>query len=326
MASDLHTHTTFSDGSLTPEELLAAAKAAGLSYIAVTDHDTVDGVKHLYEEGLYPSKSVGIIPGIEFSSDMEGHDIHVLGYDIDIYDQALTDKVMELSESRWERFSVIVEKLRSLGYDITESDVLKAVGTSKFIGRAHVARALVKKGLVETVRDAFEKLLDRGRPAFVPHFRITPEEAVSLIRGAGGVPVLAHPKLVWDDALVERVLDLDFGGIEAYYPKHDAEDTARYLDMAKRRGLRPTGGSDFPDGSLLPSEYSPWMTNSRPRFFTLRKPFPEDYSSAPRFIFEGELYGRYSVGRSQRNRKESPRDSGRPPLSSGYHHRRRPFD
>ena len=245
MASDLHVHTTFSDGRLTPEEIVAAAKEADLSYIAITDHDTVEGIRHLYEQGLYPSKTLNIIPGIEFSCEVDDHDVHILGYDFDIYNQELADKVTEISESRWARFSQMVEKLQGLGYAITESDVLQIAGTSKSIGRMHMARALVKKELVGSIREAFDKLLDHGQPGYVPHYRITPEEAVALIRGAGGVPVLAHPKLVKDDAIVERILALDFGGLEVYYPKHDAEDVARYKAMAEAHGLLLTGGSDF---------------------------------------------------------------------------------
>ncbi len=245
MASDLHTHTTFSDGRLSPEDLVAAAKEARLSYIAITDHDTVDGIRHLYEQALYPSKTLHIIPGIEFSCEVDEHDVHILGYDFDIYNQDLVDKVTEISESRWARFSTMMEKLQELGYAITESDVLQIAGTSKAIGRAHVARALVKKGFAGSIHEAFDKLLEHGQPAYVPHYRIEPEEAVKLIRGAGGVPVLAHPKLVKDDAIVVRMLELDFGGLEVYYPKHDAEDTARYKAMAEERGLRLTGGSDF---------------------------------------------------------------------------------
>ena len=128
MASDLHTHTSFSDGKLSPEELLAAAKEAGLSYIAVTDHDTVDGIRHLYEQGLYPSKTINIIPGIEFSCEVDDHDVHILGYDFDIYNQDLADKITELSESRWTRFSLMMEKLQEIGYAITESDVLQIAG------------------------------------------------------------------------------------------------------------------------------------------------------------------------------------------------------
>ena len=245
MPSDMHVHTTFSDGRLTPEEIVAAAKAAGLTYLAITDHDTVDGIRHLYEAGLYPLKTLRLIPGIEFSCEEGGHDVHILGYDLDIYNQELIDKVMELSESRWTRFVQMTEQLQTLGYDITETDVLAIAGSSRSIGRAHVARALVKKGLMPTVHEAFTELLEQGRPAYIPHFRLLPEEAVALIRQAGGVPVLAHPKLVRDDALVERLLSLDFGGMEVYYPQHDAADTARYKALAEQHGMRLTGGSDF---------------------------------------------------------------------------------
>ncbi len=245
MASDLHVHTAFSDGRLSPEDLVAEAKAAGLTYLAITDHDTVDGIRHLYEQGLYPSKTLHIIPGIEFSSEVDGHDVHILGYDFDMYDQALIDKVSEIAESRWSRFSQMIEKLHELGYNLTETDVMQIAGCSRSIGRAHVARALVKKGLVPSVREAFDRLLEHDQPVYVPHYRLTPEEAIGLIRRAGGVPVLAHPKKVRDDALVEKLLDLDFGGVEVYYPLHDEADTQRYIAMAQKRGLRITGGSDY---------------------------------------------------------------------------------
>ena len=245
MASDLHTHTTFSDGRLTPEELVAAAKEAKLSYLAITDHDTVDAIRHLYEQGLYPSKTLHIIPGIEFSCEVDDHDVHILGYDFDIYDQTIADRVMEISESRWTRLSQMLETLRGLGYALTESDVMQIAGTSRSVGRLHVARALVKKGLVASVRDAFAKLLEHGQPAYIPHYRLTPAEAVKLIHDAGGAAVLAHPKLVKDDGIVARVLELGFDGLEVYYPRHTDLDTVHYRMMAEERGLRLTGGSDY---------------------------------------------------------------------------------
>lgn len=245
MPSDMHVHTTFSDGKLTPEELVAAAKAAGLTYIAITDHDTVEGIRHLYEAGLYPSRTLGIIPGIEFTCEWEAHDVHVLGYDFDIFHQEMGERINELSDARWIRFSQMMRKLQDLGYGITEADVMQIAGSSHAIGRAHVARALVKKGLKASIHEAFDELLEHGQPGYVPHYRLEPAEAVALIRRAGGVPVLAHPKLVGDDSLVERLLELEFDGIEVYYPLHDGEDTERYKKMAEERGLRLTGGSDF---------------------------------------------------------------------------------
>ena len=245
MASDLHMHTTFSDGRLTPEEIIAAAKEAGLSYIAITDHDTVDGVRELYEQGRIPQKDLQVLAGIELSSAVDGHDVHILGYGIDIYNQELREKLEEVAEARWMRFEQMITKLQELGYDISEADVLTLAGVSRSIGRSHVARTLVKKGQVESVREVFSNLLDRGCPAYVARFRLTPEECVSLIRTAGGLPVLAHPTLVKDDALVKELLALDFAGMEVFYPQHDAADTARYLAMAQEHGLFVTGGSDY---------------------------------------------------------------------------------
>lgn len=245
MASDLHTHTSYSDGRLTPEELVTAAKEAGLHYIAITDHDTVEGVTHLYEEGLLLKKGIGIIPGIEFSAHHEKKEVHILGYNIDIYQSELNDRLSDVGEARWARFAEMVRKLREIGYAVTETEVLKIAGASKSISRSHIARALVNKGFFPTVREAFDAVLSKGCPAYVSHYRLEPEEIIALIKGAGGTPVLAHPKLVGNDALVEHLLDLGIEGIEAFYPQHDAVDTQRYIDMAKRRNLLVTGGSDF---------------------------------------------------------------------------------
>lgn len=245
MPSDLHMHTNFSDGKLSPEDLVAAAKEAKLNYIAITDHDTVEGIAHLYEHGYYPAKGIRIIPGIEFSAHHPKHEIHILGYNIDIYHRGLTDKLNDVVEARWLRFSEMVEKLKALGYSITEAEVLQVAGMSKAISRSHLARVLVNKGFFPDVKSVFDAVLEKGKPAYVSHYRLEPEEIIALIRKAGGTPVLAHPKLVHDDALVEDLLKLGIEGIEAFYPQHDAADTERYLAMAGRYGLFVTGGSDF---------------------------------------------------------------------------------
>lgn len=245
MPSDLHMHTTFSDGRLTPEELVAAAKTAGLSYMAITDHDTVEGISYLYENGLYPCKGIHIIPGIEFSAHHPKQEIHILGYNIDIYHRGLTDKLNDVVEARWLRFSEMVEKLKALGYSISEAEVLQVAGMSKAISRSHLARVLVNKGFFPDVKSVFDAVLEKGKPAYVSHYRLEPEEIIALIRQAGGTPVLAHPKLIHDDALVESLLDLGIAGIEVFYPQHDAADTEKYLAMARKRGLFVTGGSDF---------------------------------------------------------------------------------
>lgn len=245
MPSDLHTHTSFSDGKLTPEELVAAAKEVGLKYLSITDHDTVDGIGYLYENGLYPARGINIIPGIEFSARHPTQEIHILGYNIDIYHQSLLEKLNEIAEARWTRFSSMIEKLHGLGYNISETDVLTLAGTSKAISRSHIARVMVKKGLFATVRDVFNELLSKGKPAYEPHYRPEPAEIIAIIKLAGGTPVLAHPKLVEDDALVENLCRNGVQGIEAFYPLHRPEDTQRYLAMAKKYNLIVTGGSDF---------------------------------------------------------------------------------
>lgn len=244
MAGDLHTHTNFSDGSCSPEMLVAEAKKIGLHYLGITDHDTVDGVRHLYENGLYPVRGVNIIPGVELSADHPDRDIHIVGYNIDIYNEILLDMIDKINEARWERFSEIVRTLQQKRYAIREADVLKIAGTSHSIGRAHIARTLVKIGAFKSVREVFEKLLGKGCPAYVPRYLPEVDEVIRVIHQAGGKAVLAHPKLVGDDELVE-LLCHKVDGLEVYYPCHKLEDTQRYLTLATQYNLLIAGGSDF---------------------------------------------------------------------------------
>ena len=245
MPSDLHIHTTFSDGRNTPEEIMEAPKAAGLRYISITDHDSVEGVTELYESGHISSGSLRLIPGVGFSTGDGGHDVHILGYNIDIYNADLQEKLEEISEARWTRFTEIVELLRGLGYEIGETEVLTDEGMCKAIGRSHVARVLVKKGYFDSVRACFDQLLKRGQPAYVPHFRVSAEELISLIRGAGGIPVLANPKAVGDETVIMTLAAQGLQGIEAFYPTYDRQDTQHYLDVAQQHGLLVSGGSDY---------------------------------------------------------------------------------
>ena len=245
MSSDLHMHTNCSDGLLTPEELVQAAKEAGLNYISITDHDTVDGICQLYESGLYPNAGIRIIPGIEFSAHHDTSEIHILGYNIDIYNRELVERLNDVVEARWTRFSTMVERLQALGYDVSETDVLEIADGSTSISRSHIAQTMVRKGYFANVRDVFEQLLEKGKPAYVSHYRLEPGEIIDLIKNSGGTPVLAHPKLIRNDELVEQLLKNGIEGIEALYPKHDAADTKRYLDMAEKYHLLVTGGSDF---------------------------------------------------------------------------------
>lgn len=244
MPSDLHTHTNFSDGTLSPEELLTEAKNLGLVYLSITDHDTVDGIKFLYENDLYTSQGIKIIPGVEFSASNSEHDVHIVGYNIDIYEGALSDMINEISEARWTRFSEIVKNLQDRKYNIREADVLQIAGSSRSIGRFHIARALVKKGAFKTVREAFEKMLGAGKPAYAPRYFPETEKIIEVIHQAGGQAILAHPKLVGDDSLVEEIC-AKVDGIEVFYPCHQPPDIQRYLDFAKKFNLLIVGGSDF---------------------------------------------------------------------------------
>ena len=245
MPSDLHIHTTFSDGKDTPEEIVEAAKAAGLRYIAITDHDTVEGVTALYESGHYASSTLRIIPGVGFSAGDEQHEIHILGYNIDLYDAGLQEKLEEISEARWVRFTEIVERLRGLGYEIGETEVLTDERFCKAVGRSHVARVMVRKGYFDSTRACFEQLLKRGCPAYVPHFQLSSEELIQLIKGAGGIPVLANPKALGDEKRIARLIAQGIEGIEAIYPTYDRQDTQHYLDVAQKAGLLVSGGSDY---------------------------------------------------------------------------------
>ncbi len=245
MSSDLHMHTSCSDGLLAPEELVEAAKEAGLSYIAITDHDTVAGLCQLYEHGLYPQPGIRIIPGIELSAHHEVSEIHILGYNIDIYNKELADRLNDVVEARWTRFSTMVEKLQGLGYDISETDVLEIADGSTSISRSHIAQTMVRKGYFPSIKETFAQLLEKGKPAYVSHYRLEPEEIIDLIKNSGGTPVLAHPKLVHNDELVEELLKKGIEGVEAFYPRHTEEDTERYLAMADKYHLLVTGGSDF---------------------------------------------------------------------------------
>ncbi len=246
MPSDLHIHTTFSDGKDTPEEIVEAAKAAGLHYIAITDHDSVEGITDLYENGRYPgTSSVRLIPGVGFSADDPKYNVHILGYNIDIYNAALQERLEDISEARWTRFTEIIERLKRLGYEIGETEVLTDEGMCKAVGRSHIARVLVKKGYFDSIRSCFEQLLMRGKPAYVPYFRLAPEELIALIKGAGGIPVIGNPKAVGDDAVIQRIIAQGVMGLEVFYPGYETADIQHYLMMAQKHGLLISGGSDY---------------------------------------------------------------------------------
>jgi 3',5'-nucleoside bisphosphate phosphatase len=240
---DLHTHTTLSDGHTPPRELIRLAKRVGVHVIAVTDHDTVEAVPECLDEGK--AQGVRVIPGIEVSSRFEGHDVHVLGFGLDHRSPALLSRLSELHEGRRVRVGKICEKLGGLGVALDPAEVLREAG-GKSVGRRHVARAMLKKGLVRSLDEAFDKYLGQNSPANVPANEMTPADAARLILDHGGIPALAHPGFLDDVGVVERVLDsAPIRAVEVFHRYRSTTRHLRYLELARRRALRVTGGSDF---------------------------------------------------------------------------------
>ena len=245
MRADLHIHTTASDGRLSPQEIVRQAVDAGLSHISITDHDTVDGLAELCRAGMLNDKRIAVIPGIEFSTDLPMHEVHILGYHIDIFNSTLQKQLAVIVNDRRDRVGRIVTKLTELGYPIDESRVIELAGASTSIGRPHIARALVEKGYFANITEVFHALLYKNGPAYVPHFKLDYHSVLDLIAAAGGISVLAHPGLIGNDGIVDDIIAAGVRGIEVYHPRHDSGQTKKYLELAGRHRLAVTGGSDF---------------------------------------------------------------------------------
>lgn len=243
MKFDLHTHTNNSDGIYSSVDLIDLAIKKGLSGIAITDHDNIDGLDMAIK---YASKfkDFTVIPGIEFSSVYKGQEVHILGYFIDYKDKTLIELTKEIKESRMARGDKMVNKINDLGMNIDIKDV-KEFSKSDFIGRPHIARALIKKDYVETIAEAFEKYLGIKAPAYVERYKINIEEVISLIKAIKGIPILAHPGLIEDKKIVDYCISKGIEGLECIYPKHNSEDLNYLLNKAKNNNLIITGGSDF---------------------------------------------------------------------------------
>lgn len=239
--ADLHIHTNKSDSSFSPEEVIKYADKIGLSAIAITDHDSIDAIPLIQK---YADQcNIEIIPGIELSSDINGDEVHILGYLIDYNNKLFQDKLKFLRDVRIKRAEQIVGKLRELHVDISIEDVLRFSGEGA-IGRMHIARALLNKKYVYSIADAFQKYIGKGRHAYVKKYKITPKEAIDLIIGLKGVPVLAHPQIMNQDKLIPIMVDEGLQGIEAYHSDHTKEGVKKYLEIAHKYNLLVTGGSD----------------------------------------------------------------------------------
>ncbi|WP_276352619.1 PHP domain-containing protein [Cohnella caldifontis] len=245
--ADLHTHTTASDGRHRPAHVVRMAKEAGLSAVAITDHDTVAGLAEALRAG--EEYGIRVVPGVEISTSAEGKDIHVLGYGFSPEDPLLLKRLVSLREVRSRRNGMIVARLNELGVEITLEEVERAASASPradgSIGRPHMAEVLVRKGYANDMRDAFDRYLAEGAAAYVNPPRIEPAEAVRWIHEAGGAAVVAHPGLYGNDRLVLELLDGGADGLEAYHSDHDEDTQRHYEAMAESKGVPATGGSDF---------------------------------------------------------------------------------
>ena len=240
---DLHTHSVRSDGAYEPAEVVRRAAARGVRILSLSDHDTLAGAAEAVAAG--EQHGVRVIPATELNTESEWGDVHVLGYFLDPTDAALEDRLRWLRENRGRRIELMVENLNALGFPVSLDRVL-AIAQGGALGRPHLAQALFEAGHVPTYDDAFHTLIAKDAPAYVARVGLTPFEAVRLVRDHGGVPSLAHPFTALElDLLLPQLVDAGLAGIECYYGSHPADATARYLELAARYDLVPTGGSDF---------------------------------------------------------------------------------
>ncbi|MBI2872707.1 MAG: PHP domain-containing protein [Chloroflexi bacterium] len=241
---DLHLHTTASDGQLSPTRLVDMLAARGLRVAAITDHDTTAGMEEALQAAhRYPALT--IIPGVELSTDVPGGEIHLLGYLSNYNDPHLQDALRRFREGREVRGRRIVEKLAELGMPIEWERVRELAGDGA-VGRPHVARAMVEKGYVSQIPEAFTKYIGRDGPAYVERLKLTPEEAVRLVVETGGLPVLAHPAEVAElDTVLVSLKAAGLVGMEVYYAQYPAPKRSRLAEAARRHDLLPCGGSDY---------------------------------------------------------------------------------
>jgi predicted metal-dependent phosphoesterase TrpH len=243
---DLHTHSNRSDGTFQPAEVVRLAAERALDVVALTDHDTTDGLA----EALATGSLVGVevVPGVEFSAEFDGHSVHVLCYWMDPQDAALQLELRRLREDRFRRGELMVDKLRDLGLPVGFERV-RAIAGDATIVRPHIAQAMVEAGVVATEKEAFERYIGDGGPAHVAKHALDPVDAVALIDGAGGVCALAHPGMWGDQSsvpveLIERMAAAGMRGLEVDHPDHTPEMRERYRTLAGALGLIATGGSD----------------------------------------------------------------------------------
>jgi 3',5'-nucleoside bisphosphate phosphatase len=241
MHADLHLHTNFSDGTYSPEELAVHAARQGLSAVALTDHDTVEGCPRA--RAACESAGVEFMAGTELTAEQDDNELHILGYLIDLENKRFRREIGRFQAVRQNRIREMVCRLNEVNVPLTAEEVF-ALANCRSPGRPHVARALVKAGFVSSVDEAFERFLKKHRPAWVPKFKMSAAEAINLIHQAGGVAVMAHPGLNRTDEVIPGMVESGLDGLECFHTKHSTGMTEHYLGLAERFHLLVTGGSD----------------------------------------------------------------------------------
>lgn len=241
---DLHLHTTASDGRFSPEEIVGKAAALGLRIIAIADHDSTDGITPALEAAkAFPQ--LRLIPCVEISTDMASGEAHILGYFIDYNSDELNTSLERFRSSRHRRAQGMIAKLQNLGIRVDWQRVQEIAGDGS-IGRPHIAQAMLEKGYITSIKEAFNKYIGHGGPAYVERDKMTPEEAVALVARCRGLPVLAHPFTVGDpSAIAIKLIKAGLVGIEAHYNGYTADEIKSLVSLADKHNLITTGGSDY---------------------------------------------------------------------------------
>jgi len=246
--ADLHCHTTHSDGSYTPLELIQLAKKIGLNGLSITDHDAISAYEEL---ASVPQDEIRLLPGVELSTTLGETQIHVLGYAFDPQAKVLQEFCQACRKHRIERNKEILDKLWNIGIRVEEKDIVKADDLRTAYGRPHIAKGMIDKGYVATIQEAFRKYIGEGKSCYVPGKKYSVEEAIEAIHASGGLAVIAHPHLIYTKKVLNDLLKCPFDGLEAYYCRFDPRVDEKWVKLAQDKGLFTTGGSDF-HGSTRP--------------------------------------------------------------------------
>jgi 3',5'-nucleoside bisphosphate phosphatase len=259
MFADLHLHTNFSDGTYTPEQLVAEGKRLGFAALALTDHDTIEGCARM--SAACREAGIEFITGTELTAELNGDEVHLIGYCLDVESVELEQQMEKFQNVRQDRIREIVARLNALNVPLRAESVF-AIANCRSPGRPHVGRALVQEGLCASMDEAFDRFLKKNRPAWVPKFKISALDAIALIHNAGGVAVVAHPGLNRSDKIIPQLVEAGVDGVECFHTKHSPSDSQRYLKFAAQYDLLVTGGSDCHG-----------MSKGKPLIGTVRLPY-----------------------------------------------------